>query len=626
MCGFAGYFGMSPFSAEKMAYVLRMFCDALSHRGPDDLSTWLDADAGIGLAHRRLAIADLSSAGRQPMLSHCGRYVLAFNGEIYNHVALRSLLEQDLGAISWAGHSDTEVLLACLAAWGLDRTLSVCVGMFAFALWDRQKQALVLVRDRMGEKPLYWGWQGDTLLFGSELKALKMHPDFRGEIDQGALALLLRYNYIPAPHSIYSGIQKLRPGHYVTIRRGERNVESRCYWDYHTVVRTGLTRPFAGTAQQAVDYLETLFIDSLAGQMVADVPLGAFLSGGIDSSAVVTLMQRQSSRKIQTYAIGFEDKAFDEAQHARAVAAHLGTDHTELYVNEQDALSVVPKLPHVYCEPFADSSQIPTFLVTQMARQHVTVALSGDGGDELFGGYTPYQFMPKIWRVLQKIPQPVRKELARAALLLPVSQRIEKLLGIMSAENREILYWQMRSHWLNPESVVLGAKEPHSLLRNSDDWRFLDSFESWMMAMDVCDYMPDDILVKVDRASMANSLETRVPLLDHRIVEFAACLPLSMKIQDGQGKWILRQLLYRHVPQSLIDRPKSGFMVPLGNWLRGPLREWAEDLLAESRLREGGYFDAKPIRRVWQEHLSGRRDRSSRLWSILMFQAWQAAQ
>lgn len=626
MCGFAGYFGAPFFSAEKMSHVLRMFGEALKHRGPDDFSTWLDPDAGVGLAHRRLAIADLSSAGRQPMLSHCGRYVLAFNGEIYNHAELRGLLEKEQGLISWAGHSDTEVLLSCLAAWGVARTLGDCVGMFAFAFWDRHKQTLTLARDRMGEKPLYWGWQGDTLLFGSELKALKAHPDFQGEIDRGALALLLRHNYIPAPHSIYCGIQKLQPGYYVTIRPGGRDAEPQCYWNYRAVVRASLTQPFVGTDQQAIDHLETLFTASLAGQMVADVPLGAFLSGGIDSSAVVALMQRQSSRKIQTYAIGFEDKEFDEAQHARAVAAHLGTDHSELYVNELDALSVVPKLPHIYCEPFADSSQIPTFLVSQMARQHVTVALSGDGGDELFGGYTPYQFMPKIWRALQKIPQPVRKGLARAALQLPVSQRIEKLLGIMGAENREILYWQMRSHWLNSESVVLGAKEPHSLLRNPDDWRFLDSFESWMMAMDVCDYMPDDILVKVDRASMANSLETRVPLLDHRIVEFAACLPLSMKIRNGQGKWILRQLLYRHVPRALIDRPKSGFMVPLGNWLRGPLREWAEDLLAESRLREGGYFDAKPIRRVWQEHLSGRRDRSSRLWSILMFQAWQAAQ
>ena len=626
MCGFAGFFKSSRSEGAAATEILRKQGLSIAHRGPDDAGTWCDAAAGFGVAHRRLSISDLSLAGHQPMASHCGRYILAFNGEIYNYGELRSRLEQAQPGNVWRGHSDTEVLLACLARWGLDRTLQACVGMFAFALWDRQDRTLTLARDRMGEKPLYWGWQGNTLLFGSELKALKAHPDFRGEIDRGALALLLRYNYIPAPYSIYQGIQKLRPAHYVKIRQGDRNPVTRCYWDYHAVIRAGLAQPFAGTIQQAVDHLETLLTTSLTGQMVADVPLGAFLSGGIDSSTIVALMQRRSSRKIQTYAIGFDDQAFDEAQHARAVAAYLGTEYTELYVNEQDALSVVPKLPHIYCEPFADSSQIPTFLVSQMARRHVTVALSGDGGDELFGGYTPYQFMPKIWRILQKIPRPLRKSLARTLLQLPVPQRIEKLLDIMGAESREALYWLMRSHWLNPESIVIGSQEPDSLLRNPDDWRFQDAFESWMMAMDVCDYMPDDILVKVDRASMANSLETRVPLLDHRIVEFAACLPLSLKIRDGQGKWILRQLLYRHVPQALIDRPKSGFMVPLGSWLRGPLREWAEVLLAESHLREGGYFAVQPIRRAWQEHLSGRRDRSARLWSMLMFQAWLAAQ
>ncbi|GAA0772370.1 asparagine synthase (glutamine-hydrolyzing) [Castellaniella ginsengisoli] len=498
--------------------------------------------------------------------------------------------------------------------------------MFAFALWDRQDRTLTLARDRMGEKPLYWGWQGQTLLFGSELKALRVHPDFQGMIDREALTLLLRYNYIPAPYSIYRGIRKLPAGHYVVIAAGDRDAMPRPFWDYRNVVRAGLETPFTGTDGQAIDELEARLMTSIQGQRVADVPLGAFLSGGIDSSLVVALMQRQASQRVNTYAIGFQDKAFDEAVHARAVADHLDTDHAELYVTEQDALAIVPELPRIYCEPFADSSQIPTFLVSRMARQRVTVALSGDGGDELFGGYTPYQFMPRLWGWLRMVPAPLRQGVAALLAPLPVPQRIEKLLAILGAASREDLYFRVRSHWMNTESVVLGANEPDSLLRNPGEWRFVESFEAWMMSLDVCGYMPDDILVKVDRAAMANSLETRVPLLDHRVVEFAARLPLSMKIRGGQGKWVLRQLLYRYVPQSLVDRPKAGFAVPLGSWLRGPLREWAEDLLQESRLLQEGYFNTKRVRETWREHLSGRADRSSKLWSILMFQAWLADQ
>lgn len=622
MCGFVGFLGYDLGAESIMRAQLRNMARMLSHRGPDDSGIWLDDTMQYGVAHTRLSVADLSYEGHQPMLSKYARYVLAFNGEIYNHAALRKELEKDCGVISWAGHSDTEVLLECLASWGVDRTLRTCVGMFAFALWDKHDRSLTLARDRMGEKPLYWGWQGNTLLFGSELKALKGHPSFQAEVDRGALALLLRYNYIPAPFSIYRRIQKLQPGHYVTMRRDDRGAVPQCYWSYKTAARAGLERPFAGTDQQALDRLRTLLAGSVAGQMVADVPLGAFLSGGVDSSVVVALMQEQSPQAVHTYAIGFEDKVFDEARYARAVAQHLGTDHTELYVTKQDALAVVPELPHIYCEPLADSSQIPTFLVSRMARQHVTVALSGDGGDELFGGYTPYQFMPKIWRLLHGVPQPLRRAVAAALGHVPVPQRLEKLTGMLDARTREQLYLRLRSHWLAPTSVVLGAEEPDSLLSNPGDWSFIQSYEAWMMSMDICSYMPDDILVKVDRAAMANSLETRVPLLDHRVVEFAASLPLSLKIRGGQGKWLLRQLLYRHVPQSLVDRPKAGFSVPLGNWLRGPLREWAADLLQESRLAAEGYFDVQQVRTTWQEHLSGRRDRSSTLWSILMFQAW----
>ncbi|MCZ4328556.1 asparagine synthase (glutamine-hydrolyzing) [Castellaniella denitrificans] len=626
MCGLAGFFGPFRRAADDSAEILRKQGLSIALRGPDSDGIWHDDAVGFGVTHRRLSISDLSLAGHQPMASHCGRYILAFNGEIYNHRELRSRLEQEEQGNTWRGHSDTEVLLTCLARWGLDRTLQACVGMFAFALWDRQDRTLTLARDRMGEKPLYWGWQGQTLLFGSELKALRAHPDFQGMIDRDALTLLLRYNYIPAPYSIYRGIRKLPAGHYVVIGVGDRDAMPRPFWDYRNVVRAGLETPFTGTDGQAIDELEARLMTSIQGQRVADVPLGAFLSGGIDSSLVVSLMQRQASQRVNTYAIGFQARDFDEAVHARAVADHLGTDHAELYVTEQDALAIVPELPRIYCEPFADSSQIPTFLVSRMARQHVTVALSGDGGDELFGGYTPYQFMPRLWRWLRMIPAPLRQGIAAMLVPLPAPQRIEKLLTILGATSREDLYLRVRSHWMDTESMILGANEPDSLLRHPDTWRFVKSFEVWMMSLDACGYMPDDILVKVDRAAMANSLETRVPLLDHRVVEFAARLPLSMKIRDGRGKWVLRQLLYRYVPQSLVDRPKAGFAVPLGSWLRGPLREWAEDLLQEPKLRKEGYFDAKRIQEIWQEHLNGRADRSNRLWSILIFQAWLADQ
>ncbi|OXR50247.1 asparagine synthase (glutamine-hydrolyzing) [Pusillimonas sp. T2] len=625
MCGFAGFLCSTPAAMAVSEDVLRNMGNAIAHRGPDDQGEWQDRMAGFGVSHRRLSIADLSQAGHQPMVSNYGRYVLAFNGEIYNHKQLRASLEEERPALSWRGRSDTEVLLACVESWGFERTLSLVVGMFAFALWDRQHRTLIMARDRMGEKPLYWGWQGDTLLFGSELKALKTHPKFQGEIDRNSLALLLRHNYIPSPYSIYKGIYKLLPGHYIEISSEGKEFVSKPYWDYSEVVRKGMSFPFDGIDALAVDQLESLLASSVASQMIADVPLGAFLSGGVDSSVVVALMQRQSTLRVRTYSIGFKNKALDEAVHARAVARHLGTDHSELYIDESDALAVIPKLPGVYCEPFADSSQIPTFLVSSMARQHVTVALSGDGGDELFGGYTPYQFMPKIWRILQFMPLVLRKSMAAMLSALPLPQRMNKLCAIMGARDREDLYLRLRSHWLRPDTVVLDSHEPESLLSGPSVWRFVDSFERWMMAMDTVGYMPDDILVKVDRAAMANSLETRVPMLDHRVVEFAARLPLHMKIRDGEGKWVLRELLYRYVPRKLVDRPKAGFMVPLGAWLRGPLREWAEELLAESSMRQQGYFDEKKVRAVWLEHLAGRADRSGCLWSVLMFQAWLVA-
>ena len=628
MCGFSGYLQVGGKAEPDRSAVLQAMGLALRHRGPDDQGHWLDANVDFGMTHQRLSIADLSQAGHQPMLSHDDRHVLAFNGEIYNFPALRAALEKDTPDMMWRGHSDTEILLEALARWGLARTLAAAVGMFAFALWDRRDRTLTLARDRMGEKPLYWGWQGGTLIFGSELTALEAHPACLRQVDRGALSLLLRYNYIPEPHSIYQGIRKLPAGHFVILRPDGREPVPEPYWDYRDVVRVGDTAPFAGTESEAIDTLESLLMDSVAGQMVSDVPLGAFLSGGLDSSTVVALMQKQSSQRVHTYAIGFENKAYDEADHARAVAAHLGTDHTELYVSDQDTLAVVPELARIYSEPFADSSQIPTYLVSRMARRGVTVALSGDGADELLGGYTHHQYLPRLWNLLAPVPHGLRRCAAALLSPLPFPGRAGKLLGVLDARSREDLYWRTRSLWPEPAATVRSAVEPDSLLRSQcrdpSDWRFVRSFATWIMAMEALEYMPGDVLAKVDRAAMANGLETRAPFLDHRVVEFTARLPLSLKLRNGQGKWLLRQLLYRHVPQAMVDRPKKGFSVPLGAWLRGPLRDWAEGLLAESRLQADGYFDAAAVRRTWTEHIQGRSDQATRLWSVLMFQAWQA--
>lgn len=621
MCGLAGALGgrVSPsdFIADRIA-------NALEHRGPDATGHWCDSDCGMLLVHRRLSILDVSNAGQQPMQSHCGRYVIAYNGEIYNHRALRQDLQNKGLKANWTSYSDTETLLECLAHWGARKTLDSLVGMFAFALWDKQKHTLTLARDRMGEKPLYWGWQNGTLLFGSELKALKAHPDFVGEVDRNALSVFLRHNYIPAPHSIYQGIQKLPPGSYVQISPSDHGSlpDPVSYWSVNNCVSSGLSTPFSGTDREAQDALEATIAQSVQGQMLSDVPLGAFLSGGVDSSLIAALMQSQSANPIKTFAVGFDDPRYNEAGHAAAVARHLGTDHTEFYVSASDALDVIPKLPEIYCEPFADSSQIPTYLVTKLAKQHVTVALSGDGGDELFGGYTPYQFAPRYWGALSKLPLPVRRAMAAMMERMPLPDKYLKLAGVMPAKDREGFYRAVMSHWLNPDSVVRGGSEYPTTLNSPEVWPGTDSYEHWMMAMEAQMYMPEDILVKVDRAAMANSLETRVPLLDHRVVELAWRLPLSMKIREGKGKWLLRQVLYRHVPEALIERPKKGFSVPMADWLRGPLRDWAESLLDERRLRDEGYFDPQLIRTVFAEHLSGKRDHSNRLWSVLMFQAW----
>jgi asparagine synthase (glutamine-hydrolysing) len=652
MCGFVGFMGgVAGYEQFADVAVLQLMANTIKARGPDDMGYWVDSDHRIALGHRRLSIVDLSPAGHQPMLSDSGRYVLIYNGEIYNHMDCRASLAATGASLKWRGHSDTETLLAGFEVWGIQGMAERCVGMFAFAVWDKQTSTLTLGRDRLGEKPLYYGWQGTgqhaSFLFGSEVKALKAHPAFAAGIDRNALCLLMRHNYIPAPYSIYQGIAKLEAGCLLTVSLVQPELKIVRYWSAAAVATAGCSKPFEGTPTQAIDALEALLKSAVQQQMMADVPLGAFLSGGIDSSTVVALMQAQSSRPVKTFTIGFNEEGYNEAVHAKAVAKHLGTDHTELYVSPQQALEVIPLLPTLYCEPFSDSSQIPTFLVSQLARKQVTVSLSGDAGDELFCGYNRYLLADKLWQKLSVLPTGSRRLAAHSLTalspsrwnlllgpmqgLLPSSLRqanlgdkLHKAAGVLASGDLDALYLGLVSHWSDPASVVIGGKEPATLLTgNAPALDGLDDIQR-MMALDALTYLPDDILVKVDRAGMGVSLEGRVPFLDHRVVEFAWTLPQSLKLRDGVGKWILRQVLYRHVPKELIERPKMGFGVPIGDWLRGPLRDWAEDLLDEARLRREGYFHPGPIREKWKEHLSGVRNWQYHLWDVLMFQAWLA--
>lgn len=644
MCGFAGFLDRGGFADGEA--VLRRMADTIVHRGPDSDGYWVDGEAGIALAHRRLAIIDLSPAGHQPMASHDGRYVLSYNGEIYNHLDLRRELEA-AGPIAWRGHSDTETLLQGFSKWGVVGTLERANGMFALALWDRAERKLFLARDRMGEKPLYYGLQGRTLLFGSELKALRQHPAWQGEVDRDVLTLFLRHNYVPGPYSIYRGIAKLPPAHYLEIGLDDDQLpDPVAFWDIAEKAQNGRAQPFAGAPDAAVDALEDLLLDAVGMRMAADVPLGAFLSGGYDSSTVVALMQRQSARPVKTFSIGFSEEEYDEAHHAKRVAAHLGTDHTELYVTPQDALDQIPILPHHWDEPFADSSQMPTLLVSRLARSEVTVSLSGDGGDELFCGYTRYTQGYDIWRRLGRMPRALRKLAAGALRLTPadlidgtmkmaparlrkmaVGDRLLKVADILDVEQAEDFYRSLVSHSKDPAALVPGAHEPPTILTTPDhDWPAQGDFRDRMMYLDMRSYLPDDILVKLDRASMAVSLESRVPLLDHRVVEFALSLPLTYKLRGGEAKWPLRQLLYRYVPREMMERPKMGFGVPIEHWLRGPLRSWADDMLAPDRLKREGYFNADAIGRLWSDTRSGRRRMHYYVWDILMFQAWLDAQ
>ena len=701
MCGFSGFLTTDSSVLSRAQATASSMALAIQHRGPDDLGAWADASAGIALGFRRLSILDLSSAGHQPMRSSSGRFVMTFNGEIYNHTDLRDLLNVTELAQTWRGHSDSETLLACFEAWGLEETLKKTVGMFAIALWDTQTRTLHLARDRFGEKPLYYGWvttassASPAFVFGSELKVLRAYPGFANTVSREALALFMRFTYVPAPYSIYQNIYKLEPGCMLSINtdfctKSSKNMNSALpqtgklieaahlptapsaplrppdvqgslrlhrWWSLASVVEAGVQNQITSD-DEALETLEQCLKEAVRMQSLADVPLGAFLSGGVDSSCIVGLMQAQAKSKVKTFTVGFEESGFDESPYARAVAKYLGTEHNELYVSARQAQSVISDLATIYDEPFADSSQIPTHLVCKAARQQVTVALSGDAGDEIFGGYNRYLLGPRIWNRLSMLPYSARQLLGSAIrvvpptgwdtlfgpvnALLPESKKIlrvgtnaHKLAALFSGvSNLDDFYKTLVSEWQDPAQVVKGIGsnevggvntfiyEPESMLSDPLPTSGAKEHELRMMYRDSMTYLPDDILCKVDRAAMATSLETRVPFLDHRVAELAWRLPLNMKIRNSQGKWALRQILYKYVPKNLIERPKAGFAIPVGQWLCGPLKDWAEALLDEKRLEVEGYFHPKPIREKWAQHMSGRYDHTASLWAVLMFQSW----
>ena len=643
MCGIAGYLACSAGMISRD--VLLSMANEIARRGPDDQGYWLDGSSGIGLAHRRLAIVDLSPAGHQPMESSSGRYMISFNGEIYNHKILRSSIDKECINSSWRGHSDTETLLAAIDLWGLEKALIKTVGMFAIALWDRKEKVLILCRDRFGEKPLYYGWQGfgqkKSFLFASELSAIRKHPAFNAEISRNALTLYMRHNYIGGEHSIYDGIYKLKPGHLLVVSTKSPIPKVRCWWNSFHSAYHGIHNPFNGSQEEAVVTLEQLLLHSIDQQMMADVPLGAFLSGGIDSSTIVSLMQSRSIRPIRTFSIGFYEKAYNEAVHAKSIAKYLGTEHTELYITPEEAMAVIPKLPLVYSEPFADSSQIPTLLVSHLARQHVAVSLSGDAGDELFCGYNRYKIAAGLWARIFRLPASLRLVMGYVILSIPpsiwskldvlfpmsnIGDKFHKGASLLGSRTMSELYASLVSHWQEESEIVIGSDRTDLSLINFDIGEHKLADVEQMMLMDLSTYLPDDILVKVDRAAMSVGLETRIPFLDHRIVEFAWSLPLNLKLNGNVTKWPIRQVLYRYVPVELVERPKMGFGVPIGHWLRGPLRDWAENLLSEDRIRSDGYLNSSPIRKAWAEHLSGSRNWEHKLWCVLMFQAWLDAQ
>ena len=644
MCGIAGFWDPSGIREDEAEKIARRMAESLHHRGPDDRGIWLDAKEGLAFAHARLAVVDLSAAGKQPMASQTGRYIIVFNGEIYNHLELRKRIEtaSSPNEPNWRGHSDTETLLGYLELYGLQKTLRDLVGMFAFAVFDRKNKKVYLARDRLGEKPLYYGNASGKFFFASEPKAIRQIPDFSASLDIQAVALYFKHNYIPAPHSIHKDLKKLPPGCFVELAEETAPVH---YWN---VAELGcelhqLSSPTSN--DNLLNELDRCLIEAVSLQMVSDVPSGAFLSGGIDSSLIVALMQECSERPVSTFSIGFDDKKFNEAEYAREIAQHLGTNHTELYVSSRDALDVIPKLPSIFCEPFSDSSQIPTFLVSKMAREHVTVCLSGDGADELFGGYNRYSWVADIWNKSCRIPMPARKLISHAMtafspdilnmLTLPLlsalpkrfhqlnpGDRIHKLASIITSESPLEIYETLISHWQNPSEILMHSQFSQQDYKSKFHQLRDISFVEQMMLVDMQTYLPDDILVKVDRAAMAVSLETRTPFLDHRVVQSALSMPFDLKVRNGERKWCLKQLLQRRVPPLLFERPKTGFGVPLGDWLRGELKDWAEFLLDDRRLKQRGLLRSEPIQKKWREHKSGTRNWEYLLWDVLMLEAW----
>ncbi|MBX2824019.1 MAG: asparagine synthase (glutamine-hydrolyzing) [Gammaproteobacteria bacterium] len=640
MCGINGLLDFRGQSTQTtLEHQAETMAAAMEHRGPDSAGVWADAECGIALGHRRLAIIDLSANGHQPMHSTCERYVISYNGEVYNFAELRDELAG--AGHAFRGGSDTEVILAAIAEWGLAAAVGRFVGMFAIALWDRQDQRLSLVRDRVGIKPIYYGRAGDVFLFGSEMDALATHPDFTRDINRDAVALYLARNYVPSPMSIYQGMHKLPPGTILHVSANDQQPRLEPFWSLQDIANSGIATPFSGTETEAVDELEKILLLAVKQRMVADVPLGVFLSGGIDSSVVTALMQAQHDRPVKSYAIGYHEADYNEAPYAEAVAQHLGTDHTTFMVSANDAMDVIPMLGSMFDEPFADSSQIPTYIVCKLARQETTVVLSGDGGDEVFGGYTRHLWSEKIARLSARLPGWSKGAIAGSITRLNPAQwdqilrflprslqqskpgsKLHRIAGLLDAQDAGEVYQRLMNHWQEPHTLVRGSEPQSTIFDQQQYWPTGADATSLLMYLDGMTYLPDNCLSKTDRASMAVSLEARVPLLDHRVIDFAWQLPLEYKINGGVGKQALRKVLYKHVPQNLFERPKMGFGVPVRDWLRGPLRDWADDLLNADRLRQQGYLNPEPIQEKWQQHRSGKRDWYNQIWSVLMFQAW----